>query len=210
VGSVLSSISLTTDVTAQAVRLVNLSVDSVGEGKNKMTAMLASMDEIRDASEQISKIIKTIDDIAFQTNILALNAAVEAARAGEAGKGFSVVAEEVRNLASRSAEAAKETTALIANSIQAVAGGTAIAGDTAQSLDSIVVQIQEVHKLISSISDSTAKQSKELAAIDASVTAVADGMHVTSATAEESAATAHEFEKQAAELTGMISKFRLS
>jgi methyl-accepting chemotaxis protein len=209
VESVLESVSQTSDVTAQAVRLVNLSVESVGEGKSKMTAMLSSMDEIRDASEQISKIIKTIEDIAFQTNILALNAAVEAARAGETGKGFSVVAEEVRNLASKSAEAAKETTALIANSIQAVAGGTAIAGDTAQSLDSIVEHIEEVHKLISSISASTTAQSTELATINTSVAAVADGMHTTSATAEESAATAHEFETQAAELNGMIGEFRL-
>jgi methyl-accepting chemotaxis protein len=209
VGSVLSRVSHTSDVTERAVRLMNLSVENVGEGKNKMTAMLASMDEIRDASEQISKIIKTIEDIAFQTNILALNAAVEAARAGSAGKGFSVVAEEVRNLASKSAEAAKETTALIANSIQAVAGGTAIAGDTAQSLDAIVGHIEEVHKLISSISASTTAQSTELDTINTGVAAVANGMHTTSATAEESAATAREFEAQAVELNGMIHEFRL-
>ncbi|MDR0946211.1 MAG: methyl-accepting chemotaxis protein [Ruminococcus sp.] len=207
VTNVTDSVKHTTEVTAEAVSLVDSSVKSANDGKNKMTMMLNSMDEIRTASEEINKIIKTIDDIAFQTNILALNAAVEAARAGEAGKGFSVVAEEVRNLASKSAEAAKETTALIANSITAVAGGAKIANDTAQSLDLIVNHIEDVNRLIGTIAQATKVQSSELSVISSNVESIGNAMHTNSATAEEAAATTKQFENTAEELTSMIHEF---
>jgi methyl-accepting chemotaxis protein len=209
VASVTESVKHTTGVTAEAFALVESSVSGANAVKEKMQVMLRSMDEIAKESEKINKIIKTIDDIAFQTNILALNAAVEAARAGEAGKGFSVVATEVRNLASKSAEAASNTAQLIVNSIKAVNDGEKIAYDTAHSLEEIVAHITRVNSLTSVIAQTTRSQSSDLESISGSTDAIGNSVQVSAATAEECAAATKEFEHLAIRLEGMMKEFKM-
>jgi len=181
----------------------------VAISNTKMHDMMGAISEISSKSTEIGKIIKTIEDIAFQTNILALNAAVEAARAGQAGKGFAVVADEVRNLASKSAEAAKNTTLLIEDTVKAVDNGTRIAGETAKSMQAVVKSTGTVTDLIKKIADASKEQAISIAEVTAGVDQVASIIQTNSATAEESAATAEELSGQAQMLKNLVGGFKL-
>ena len=197
------------EMAGRAADFANIIKESAEKGNRQMGEMMEAVKEINQAGQSIGKVIKVIDDIAFQTNILALNAAVEAARAGQHGKGFAVVAEEVRNLASKSAEAAKDTGSLIVNSMEKAELGARIADETAASLEGIVSGISESNQIVAQIAISSKEQSEEISQINVGIDQVAQVIQQNSATAEESSAASQDLSEQAEMLKNLITQFRL-
>lgn len=209
---------------AETTRQIEQSAESAGEARTmvqkvgaelgdsnaKMNEMITAMDLIHAKSNEIGKIIKTIDDIAFQTNILALNAAVEAARAGSAGKGFAVVADEVRNLAGKSADAAKNTQTLIEETVSAVEKGVALAKTTEESMLTVVGGAQKVITIIDNISVAAQDQADSVRQFKSAVDQISSVTQTTAATAEESAAACEELSAQSEALKTLVRKFKLS
>lgn len=194
----------------EAAGLVNVAIQDVEKGNREMREMVLAMEEINQSSESISKIIKVIDDIAFQTNILALNAAVEAARAGEAGKGFAVVAEEVRNLAAKSAAAAAETAEMIEGSIAKVVVGSKLVDETAKALEDISKAVKESEVIINNIAESSNYQATAVAQIDQAIGQVSQVVQTNSATSEECAAASEELSNQAIRMRDLLSIYKLN
>ena len=197
------------DLAGRAASLAGTIKGNAEKGSRQMGDMMEAVREINTAGQSISKVIKVIDDIAFQTNILALNAAVEAARAGQHGKGFAVVAEEVRNLAAKSAEAAKDTGDLISNSIEKAEMGSRIAEETAASLAEIVSGINESSQIVDEIARSSEEQTDGITQINIGIDQVSQVVQQNSATAEQSAAASEQMSEQSTLLVKMITRFKL-
>ncbi len=211
--STFESVTVKVNATAENAKLANNIVSDMGvkvdECNTSMQQLTDAMQKIGSTSNEIKKIIQTVEDIAFQTNILALNAAVEAARAGEAGKGFAVVADEVRNLSGKTTEAAALTTQLIEEAVAAIENGTQLTGDTAQSLASLVDGAKQAVDLVNVIADDAEKENAELEQISAGVEQISNVVQTNTATAEESAASSEELSSQASILKSLIDKFEL-
>lgn len=192
-----------------AASLMKKTYEEMEDGNRKMGEMVEAMNAINASSESISKIIKVIDDIAFQTNILALNAAVEAARAGDAGMGFAVVAEEVRNLAAKSSQAAAETAELIEESIKTVQHGADIADATAKAMDEISSMVSQSEEIVSGIADSSEYQATAIDQIDQAVGQISVVVQTNSATSEECAEASNELSRQANRMHELLDRFNL-
>lgn len=197
------------DNASQANELVDAAKKNANYGNELMKDMLKAMREINSASRDISKIIKVIDEIAFQTKMLSLNAAVEAARAGQHGKGFAVVAEEVQRLAARSANAAKDTTVLIESSMEKVQGGTRITSETASALEQIVGDIEQAALLVSNIAASSNEQAIGIAQVNAGLSQVSEVVQTNSATSEENAAASEALSGHAELLSKQVGRYKL-
>ncbi|MGO5052709.1 methyl-accepting chemotaxis protein [Lachnospiraceae bacterium LCP25S3_G4] len=209
INEIAGQVNQNAEYASKASELANATGQEVQVSDKKMIELMNAMEDINTKSGEISKIIKSIEDIAFQTNILALNAAVEAARAGEAGAGFAVVADEVRNLAEKSAEAAKNTTALIETSLQAVAHGTELADTTVTSMESMVESAHNVVEMIDKISFASQTQAESIAQITMGIDQIASVVQTNSATAEESAAASEELSSQAQLQKELMERFEL-
>ncbi|MEM9694663.1 MAG: methyl-accepting chemotaxis protein, partial [Myxococcota bacterium] len=193
-----------------ANQLVQEATESATVGQNRMGEMATSMSEIEDSSQQISKIIKVIDEIAFQTNLLALNAAVEAARAGKYGKGFAVVAQEVRTLAQRSAQAAKETAEIIESSRNTVRKGVEISAGTSEALSSIVSHVMKVRDLVAEIASASDEQSEGIVAVQTAMNQLAEGAQTAASHSTQLAAASEQMSRQTEALQNSVGRFKLA
>lgn len=210
IADVSSKVAMTAQNAAKAGEISKQTENEVNLQDSSIRNMVSAMSDISNTSKEIEKIIKTIEDISFQTNILALNAAVEAARAGDAGKGFAVVADEVRNLANKSAEAAKSTTTLITASIEAVNKGSKIAGETAEAMKKVKDKTAETADLIVNIADASAEQTDAIKQITSGIEQISQVVQMNSATAEETAASCQELSGQSKLLKDQVSRFKIN